>query len=50
MRYDDVDGSPLHDVLDYLQADLGALHAAIVQQYFTLHQQPAAAAMESQSQ
>ncbi len=50
IRYDNVDGSALHDVLDHLQADLGALHAAIIQQYFTLHQQPAAAAMESQSQ
>ena len=50
MQYDDIDSGALHEQLDHLQSDLGALHAAITQQYFTLHQQHETAALETQSQ
>lgn len=30
----------LHDHLDQIQADLGALHGAVARQYFALHQEP----------
>ena len=43
-------GTDLHEQLDHLQSDLGALHEAITQQYLTLHHAVATTATQSQSQ
>jgi uncharacterized alpha-E superfamily protein len=38
MRFEGLPPVVLHDYLDQVQADLGAIHAAVAQQYFYLHQ------------
>lgn len=43
MRLDDLAPHVLHEYLDQVQADLGAIHAAVSRQYFYLHQNRAAA-------
>lgn len=40
----------LHDYMDQIQADLGAIHAAVARQYFDLHQQPASELSDSSTQ
>lgn len=42
MRVDGLTPVVLHEYLDQIQADLGALHNVVSRQYFYLHQQPAA--------
>jgi uncharacterized alpha-E superfamily protein len=42
LRFDDLAPVVLHDYLDQVQADLGAIHEAIRKQYFDLyHEAPA---------
>ena len=38
MRFEDLAPVVLHDYLDQVQADLGAIHGTLAQQYFYLHQ------------
>ncbi|MFZ5482873.1 MAG: alpha-E domain-containing protein [Pseudomonadota bacterium] len=38
----------MHEYLDQVQADLGAIHAAVSKQYFYLHQTPAQSASQNQ--
>lgn len=38
----------LHEQLDQIQADLGALHSAVARQYFALHQEQPAAGADNQ--
>ena len=39
MALEDLDPARLHDDLDRMQSDLGAIHNALAQKYFHLHQQ-----------
>jgi uncharacterized alpha-E superfamily protein len=39
MRLDDLKPTVLHEYLDQVQSDLGAVHDAVARQYFHLHQQ-----------
>jgi uncharacterized alpha-E superfamily protein len=43
MRFEDLAPIVLHDYLDQVQADLGAIHDAVSNQYFYLHQERAQA-------
>jgi len=48
MRLDDLAPVVLHEYLDQIQSDLGAIHAAVAKQYFHLHQDLAAQTQTNQ--
>ncbi len=50
LQFENLGGAELHEQLDHLQSDLGALHEAITHQYFTLHHQAENGATQGQSQ
>jgi uncharacterized alpha-E superfamily protein len=41
MQLEDLKPAVLHEYLDQVQSDLGAIHGAMAKQYFHLHQQQA---------
>jgi uncharacterized alpha-E superfamily protein len=50
LQFENLGGAELHEQLDHLQSDLGALHEAITRQYFTLHNQAENGSVQSQTQ